>query len=278
MKNWKLESKIADVAKYVECYWFLEKELHDKSFSYPKLNPDPASHLIISSSQNHYNYSHGNNTQHVHGSHWVFPHRKTFVMDHSAPFQMLGVKFKVGALYALRSHDFNYTLDEIEAVDFNRFFGLSNFNPHLLLMMAAEEKQQVCAMLDEALLPGLSECHEDKHSLLVNKVMLLLENTAIAEIGGNLHRSQRTIERSFAKVTGFSMKQVQSMLHLEKILNYLYPLNKEEINWVSVANQFNFSDQPHLIRHFKNTIGKTPAHYTQDRDFTIDIYGNFEFD
>lgn len=278
MKSWKLLPKIEDLAKYVECYWFLEKELNDKSFSYPKLNPDPSAHLIVSVSNNTYEYTHNANTQKVSGSHWIFPHLKTFTMDHSAPFKIVGIKFKIGALYSLKMNNFSSKLDRVEKVDVNHLIGSSAFSSDKFLMNAAEQKQQVCDVLDEMLLPWLSGCHEDKHSHLVRQIMLLLGNTAIAEIGEKLHRSQRTIERSFARVTGLSMKQAQSMIHLEEILNYLYRVNKEDINWADVANKFGFSDQPHLIRHLKSSIGKTPSNYAQDRDLTIDIYGNFEFD
>ncbi|RVU83343.1 AraC family transcriptional regulator [Leucothrix sargassi] len=278
MKSWKLSPKIEDVAKYVECYWFLEKEQHDQSFNYPKLNPDPCSHLIVSNLNSKHEYNHSAKTQNVSGSHWIFPHLKTFTMDHSAPFRIIGVKFKTGALYSLEINDFSSKLDKIERIDLNHLIGSKVFNADQLLVNATEQKKQVCGFLDEMLLPWLSGFHEDKHSHLVRQVMLLLGNTPIAEIGGILHRSQRTIERSFAKVTGLSMKQTQSMIHLEEILNYLYQLNKEDINWADVANKFGFSDQPHLIRHLKSSIGKTPSHYAKDRDLTIDIYGNFEFD
>jgi len=278
MKSWKLSPKIESVAKYVECYWFLEKELHDQSFSFPKLNPDPSAHLVISNLNSTYEYAHSDKIQNVNGSHWIFPHLKTFTMDHSAPFKIIGIKFKVGALYSLKVNNFSSKLDKIEMIDMNHLIGSNTFNPDELLVNAGGQEQQVCDILDEALRPWLSDRYEDKHSHLVRQIMLLLGNTAIAEIGEKLHRSQRTIERSFARVTGLSMKQTQSMIHLEEILNYLYQLNKEDINWADVANKFGFSDQPHLIRHLKSSIGKTPANYALDRDLTIDIYGNFEFD
>lgn len=278
MKSWKLSPKIEDVAKYVECYWFLEKELHDQSFNYPKLNPDPSSHLIVSNLNGKYEYTHSTKTQNVSGSHWIFPHLKTFTMDHSAPFKIIGIKFKTGALYSLEMNNFSSKLDKIEMIDVNHLIGSRKFNPDQLLINAAEQKQQVCDILDEVLSPWLSDCQEDNHSHLVSQIMLLLGDTAISEIGEKLHRSQRTIERSFARVTGLSMKQAQSMIHLEEILNYLYQLNKGDINWADVANKFGFSDQPHLIRYLKSTIGKTPANYALDRDLTIDIYGDFEFD
>ncbi len=100
--------------------------------------------------------------------------------------------------------------------------------------------------------------------------------THICNIGSALHCSQRTIERSFMKVTGFTLKQCHSMNRLEAILEYLYQLDSLKINWVDIATNFNFSDQPHLIRYLKSLIGLTPGEYSRKRDFTIDVYGDFK--
>ncbi|MBL4630400.1 MAG: hypothetical protein JKY14_04320 [Paraglaciecola sp.] len=67
------------------------------------------------------------------------------------------------------------------------------------------------------------------------------------------------------------------MIRLEGILNYLYQLNEGDIDWSHIASMYDFSDQPHLIRHLKNSIGRTPTEYVRNRDLTIDIYGDFEF-
>ena len=105
MKSWKLIPKIASVSKYVECYWFLEKEPHDQSHSFPKLNPDPSCHLIITNDNQAYHYANEGLAQIVEGHHWIFPHLKTFTMDHSSPFKIIGVKFKTGAPYSFNLND-----------------------------------------------------------------------------------------------------------------------------------------------------------------------------
>ncbi|WP_269618039.1 helix-turn-helix domain-containing protein [Zhongshania sp. BJYM1] len=278
MKSWKISPKIESVSKYVECYWFLEKESHDHSNIYPKLNPDPSSHLIIANFNGVHQYTHDPISQKVNGNHWIFPHLKTFTMDHSDPFQIIGIKFKIGALYSLGLPYLSSSLDKVEPVDINQLIGLEEvFNSDQLLTDAVDQKIQVCNILDEILSPWLLRSLEDKHSDLVRQILLLLSDIAITEIGEKLHRSQRTIERSFMRVTGLTMKQVQSMIRLEEMLNYLYQLSEGDINWVDVASKYDFSDQPHLIRYLKNSIGRTPAEYAQNRDLTIDIYGNFEF-
>lgn len=277
MKTWKLLPKTEIVSKYVECYWFLEKELCDQGNTSPKLNPDPCAHLILASDGREHRYAIDTVSQRAKGSHWIYPHKKTFTMDHSSPFTIIGVKFKVGALYALRLEDLGSYLDTITPVCINRLPTLGSLNTDELLLNPSEQKGQVGHILDEALCSWMSTCHEDNHSALVRQILPLLNSTEIMGIGEKLHRSQRTIERSFLRVTGLSMKQVHSMNRLEEILSYLYQLNEADINWTDVAHRYDFSDQAHLIRHLKHTIGSTPAEYAQQRDLTIDIYGNFEF-
>ncbi|MCO4785038.1 helix-turn-helix domain-containing protein [Marinomonas atlantica] len=278
MKTWRLPPLSEAVAQYVECYWFLEKEPHDLSNRYPKLNPDPCAHLIIATPHNVFDYAHKEERQSLCGSHWIFPHRQTFTMDHSSPFSILGVKFRVGALYSLFDKDPCTLIEQVHSVDVSQLWGSTSCSPESLLVNAAERSQQLSHRLDTYLATWIANSHEDRHSQLVRHILQQLDKgQTITEIGLSLHRSQRTIERSFIKVTGLTMKQVHSMNRLENLLNYLYQLGEAEINWSDVANKYDFSDQPHLIRYLKNTIGQTPSDYAQNRDLTIDVYGDFEY-
>ena len=276
MKSWRLLPRTEHLAKYIECYWFLEKEPHDQNFNFPKLYPDPSSHLIIARSNRAYEYTHGSIAQNARGSHWVFPHVNTFRLDHSAPFAILGVKFKIGALYSLDINSVTSSLDKIEEVEVNCLSGTDIFDSELLLIAAEDNKHQAICKLEQLLSPWLIDNYEDKHSRLVREILPLLSHTPVNEIGDQLHLSQRTTERSFYRVTGLSMKQVQSMLRLENLLNDLYQRDESDINWGDIAYKYRFSDQSHLIRQLKSKIGSTPARYAQQRDLTIDIYGNFE--
>ena len=264
------------MAKYVECYWFLEKEHDDVGNNHPKLNPDPAAHLILADAKQNYQYSQDEAPQKGKGNHWIFPHSKTFVMDHSQLFLVVGIKFRVGSLYSLNINSPQPKMDKVVNIDINELIQSESFNVPDLLAKAAEYPQQTCDVLDEWLLPWLLNSYEDKHCELVRRALTLLADTPIARMGTALHCSQRTIERSFLRVTDLTLKQYQSMVQLEEILNYLYQLEGESVNWADVATKFKFSDQPHLIRFLKSSIGTTPGEYVRQRDLAIDVYGNFE--
>lgn len=272
MKNWKIPPKDTSIVKYIDCYWFIEKTPSDSGPEQPKLNPDPAAHLILSDSQQYYQYEQDPLSVTGHGCHLILPHCKTLVMDHSRPFVIMGIKFHVGALYSLPALTDQIALDQIMAVDIKTYF-----NAEIDVNTLPTGQPETCRdLLDELLIPCLLDSREDKHSNLVRKSLSALANTPIAELSAALACSQRTIERSFSRVTGLTLKQYQSMNRLETILNYLYELPDQSIDWSDIAARFGFSDQPHLIRHLKSSIGVTPSHYAKQRDFAIDAYGNFE--
>ncbi|GLX78469.1 hypothetical protein tinsulaeT_18090 [Thalassotalea insulae] len=277
MKNWKLFPSNKEITKYVECYWFLEKEPGDTSHQYPKLNPDPATHLIITQAHTPYHYAADNKLQTGNGSHWLFQHLNTFTMDHSQPFQIIGIKFKIGGPYSLLNQDCKLVTNLIQAVDIKKLT-TSTVNLAQLLSCAANQPKQAAIMLDNLLSDWCKTNHNDQHIELTRQVLTMLETTVIADIGAKLYRSQRTLERSFTRVTGLTMKQTQSMIRLEEMLEHLYSSTDKTINWADIATKYGFSDQPHLIRYLKASIGQTPGQYAKQRNLTIDIYGNFEFD
>ncbi len=276
MRNWKHSPKNSYVAKYVECYWFLERKHGDHGHKYPKLNPDPAGHLILTEAEQCYQYEHGMFSVQGNGSHWIFPHCQTFQMDHSQPFLILGIKFHIGALYSLNITPKQPVMDQIIGVDAKTLLKSEGFSETELLVKARRQPEICCDIIDELLMPWLQASHQDRHSRLSQSALPLLSDTPISKMGVLLHCSQRTIERSFLRVTGLTLKQCQSMNRLETLLEYLHRREAREVDWADIAYQFGFSDQPHLIRYLKNSIGATPGEYVKQRDLTIDIYGNFE--
>lgn len=276
MRNWKIPPKNPTVAKYIDCYWFLEKTQYDSGPKYPKLNPDPAGHLVLSKAQQHYQYENESRSALGQGSHLILPHCKTVSMDHSQPFLILGIKFQVGALYSLRCPTPYPLLDQVISIDVGKLFQLNSFNEEKILAQAMGQPEICSGILDKLLTPSLSEIHRDRHSELIHNVLAIFSGTPLSKMGAELGCSQRTVERSFLRVTGLTLKQYYSMERLEAVLDCLHKLEATEINWADIAFRFGFSDQPHLVRYLKRSIGSTPGEYVQQRDLAIDAYGNFE--
>lgn len=274
---WVKASETAEISTYIEGYWFIEKTDTTSGNEYPKLNPDPSAHLILSPPAQRYYYDLNPGIAQGKGSHWLFPHQATFELDHSQAFSHLGIKFHPGALWALGiTSDTGAALDTVKEIHLSDVLVkefTSGLNPENLIATARINTQQCCEQLDAMLLPWLEKGKMDNHVKLTQKVLPLLNNTPISELSKKVFCSQRTLERSFNKTTGLTPKQCQSMIRLEALLEYLHQRNASDIDWVDVAYQFGFSDQPHLIRSLKQQIGLTPSAYSKDRGLTIDVYG-----
>ncbi len=276
MNNWKISSSNRLISKYIDCYWLIEKKPEDVSFDYPKLNPDPSSHLILAPAGQPYHYKFGDRDIEGYGCHLILPSTSTIVLDHSKPFVILGIKLQVGAIYSLKFNStFPLTNLVINHADFLPI-ELSPVNSPSFFSEVTEQFERTCKKLDDLLFPWVQISREDKHSQLVREAISIFEQTPISEMGNSLHCSQRTIERTFRRVTGLTLKQYESMLRFEALLSYLYQNKDTKLHWADIATQFGFSDQPHLIRYLKATIGATPNDYLKQRDITIDVYGDFE--
>jgi len=281
MKNWKISPKNPTIAQYIDCYWFLEKSQSDTGPEHPKLNPDPAAHIIIASSEQPYHYEYENYLATGAGSHLISPYGKTFTLDHTQAFRVIGIKLKVGALYSLPLMASANVVNEILNLDVQQQLQISEHDEAALLDQQEEKAEHYRDQLDILLQPLITKSQENKHSELVRKILTLFNSTSLlaielSDIGSTLGYSQRTIERSFSKVTGFTLKQYHTMQKLEAMLDHLHKLPTEQINWTDVALSFGFSDQSHLIRYLKSTLGTTPGQYADTRGLVIDAYGNFE--
>lgn len=273
MNNWKQAPLNPAVLKYVECYWAIEKSSNDTGLDFPKLNPDPAGTLILAPANQTYGYQLDGARFEGSGSHLLLPNTKTITIDHTKPFSILGIKFHVGAMYSLK---FDQDIPLVNAIIQNADCLLSELNlTHSSPPRETKSTELIGPVLDDQLLPWLQKSHEDQHSDLVRHIISIFHRTPLSEIDNALGCSQRTVERSFRRVTGMTLKQYESMVRIESLLSYLYQQKNSPLNWADIAIQFNFSDQPHLIRYLKSTIGTTPQNYLKQRDITIDVYGDF---
>lgn len=277
MIKWIEKPNLKSVSAFVESYWYLETDSGNSSNLYPKLNPDPSAHLLIASFQDGFRYMTENCVIQGRGAHWLFPQTRTLTLDHSKHTKIVGIRFRVGALYCLPFIHESQLVNQILEVSKNQYSEYCFPEVEKALQLAKTDINRCVVLLDECLKVLLAGLNIDKNALLVKKALKLLPETPINELSDSLHCSHRTLERSFMKVTGLTLKQCKSILKFEALLQHIYTLDKESIDWVGLAYEFGFSDQPHLIRHVKSVIGETPGRYLEKRDLTIDTYGGVEF-
>jgi len=230
-------------------------------------------HLIIARPDLPYLYNQGIINSTGLGCHIMHPASKSTQLHHKDAFSIIGVKFLPGASFVLQSLLPSVVVNKVE--DFNKKELCLPVQEYL--QQGEIEQQQLIFLLDEILLSYCQQANINKHfQQNQHCLQLLAAGNTTKQLAEKLFCSTRTLERNFLKVTGLTLKQYQTMQRLELLVTYLYQQGQQKQNWAEIAAQFGFSDQPHLIRYLKQQIGLSPNNYLNQRDLTIDVYGDFE--
>ena len=88
----------------------------------------------------------------------------------------------------------------------------------------------------------------------------------IDRVAQNAGWSARQLQRQFGDRVGISPKFFARMQRFQGVLR---AMDDPTLNWVSAANQYGYFDQAHLIRDFRQFVGKPPtALLEQELDLT----------
>jgi AraC-like DNA-binding protein len=88
-------------------------------------------------------------------------------------------------------------------------------------------------------------------------------NETLGEQARRYNKSERWLQKRYAKVYGMSFKQMQNNLKFHQAHQVLSrAVNKREpVNLTTVAYHFGYFDQAHFIKDFKRYTGMTPGQY-----------------
>ena len=129
------------------------------------------------------------------------------------------------------------------------------------------DPQSVINALNDFFLKLISK-KDTSDSWLIKAQQYLLQNKgtiSLKDLEYFTGYSERHIERKFEEHIGISPKKYNTIIRLHHFLS----LMKNDINKASMTNlsyEAGYSDQSHLIKEFKNTIGLTPSQYLKTKN------------
>ncbi|MBB6236870.1 AraC-like DNA-binding protein [Pedobacter sp. AK013] len=83
----------------------------------------------------------------------------------------------------------------------------------------------------------------------------------VSEVAAAAHVTVRTLERNFKRSSGHTVKDVSGLMRFEQVRNRLWM--DPSANLASLADEFGYTDQPHLSREFKRYSGTSPAAFAR---------------
>ena len=84
---------------------------------------------------------------------------------------------------------------------------------------------------------------------------------AVSQVAAAAHATVRTLERKFKQSSGYTVKDVTSLMRFEQVRNHLW--HHPNVNIASLAHEIGYTDQAHLSREFKRYSGSTPAAFAR---------------
>ncbi|MBC7004620.1 helix-turn-helix transcriptional regulator [Photobacterium sp. BZF1] len=260
--------------------WYLEVENSDTIEQLPQLIPNPRAHLLFTPPEQAYCYQSGSDQLSGKGSHLLTASDRILTLIDNAPLKRIGITFRPEGLYLLNKSN-------LALVNQCGWFDwlTPQFGQHFQQQLwQCDSKQSLIGNIKQHVGSLCFSSQIDKPFTTAQKAIALMEDSHceapdqyidVNQLANLCACSRRTLERSFRQVTGLSIKKYQLMIKLELMILALYK-QQGDIDWTAFSQQFGFSDQSHLIRQLKQQLKRTPSSYLQNRDLTIDVYGDFE--
>lgn len=262
MKNWKRKPESVALQLYVEYIWALQVTKPTQKSAL--LLPNTSANLILSPDNEPHTYVKNGSLLEIRGGHWISPYTEELYVLDKHPRQILGVKFHPGGPYGLglinEMPKPPKTIQEHSSV-----FGW----PEKVVINESEKAIEIF----ESKLLSLCQKKTDQAWKNVHSALNCINSGKKLD---KLPLSRRTLERHFLLVTGLTIKQYEQMKRMDQLIWSIYKENPEEIDWSDLAYRFGFSDQSHMIRQLKKSIGTTPTNYLLKRHLSIDLFGDFE--
>ncbi len=83
----------------------------------------------------------------------------------------------------------------------------------------------------------------------------------VSQVAAAAHATVRTLQRKFKRSSGYSVKDVASLMRFEQVRNHLWL--DPDTNLAGLAHMLGYSDQAHLSKEFKRFSGTTPGAFAR---------------
>ncbi|MDX1939547.1 MAG: helix-turn-helix transcriptional regulator [Saprospiraceae bacterium] len=257
MKVTSREYPVSPILKpYVECYWSQESDGTPQEYSsMQRCLPLGMSELIFQVGEIHQLGivdEDGN------------PFPKAYIegmMDESVLWQMpgassiFGARLKPEGLIQLFRRPLAYFFNNFVLVE--DFFGYDSKILIENIQNAATHRERI-AILEYFLISQLKQS-KPKHNYFteaMKKIRSSNGNISIETLSKTLYVCERQLQRAFKVNLGLSPKTYQRIIRFSNTYNSI--LQREELNWAELAQQYDYADQAHFIRDFKQFAGATP--------------------
>lgn len=200
---------------------------------------------------------------HDHDRYWVAGlQTEPLTIESTGESNLISIRFRPGGAHAL----FGLPISELndQVLDLDLILGTQVDSLRSRLAEAQGFEVQV-NVIEEWLFDRLRP-REYEHSLVGRALANLAEHSAgqrISDLCEQIGLSNKHMISLFRDVVGVPPKGMARILRFHQLIEEVK--DKPRVDWVTLAHRFNYYDQSHLIREFRQFAGVAPSDYISRR-------------
>jgi AraC-like DNA-binding protein len=184
---------------------------------------------------------------------------RALIVTTTGAVSLLGVRFRPGGLSGFCALNAAELTDA--QVDLTNFWGqLAQETWHRLGETSPAERIGLLQKVLGARTNGGNQTDPFIHHC-VTRIEAARGGLRIRDLERSTGLSARQLERKFARHLGISPKSFARVVRFKAVAGAAAAANPDPPDWVRLAGDFGFADQPHLVREFKAFSGLTPVDY-----------------
>jgi AraC-like DNA-binding protein len=249
--------------QYISRYWIWEDEP-----DLPQLLPGTGTELMF-----HYHQPfvgiHKDKACEMPLCHIIAPRNEFYYLKPVYRVGFIAVRFRAGAFRHFCREPSHNLIDSF--IDIRELWGKYgvDFGQQVLDGKNLEERILTIERFLMALLAKYQK-PEKWMDIAVRKVLYEYSSVKLSELSRNFLISERQLQRKFKECVGISPKAFQRNSRFEAVLKQLL-LNKRK-DYLTVALDNGYYDQPHFIKEFQRYAGQQPSSFLQEINFMSHFY------
>lgn len=247
---------------WIETLWQVQKDFADHETIVSRLSAFLHGHLIFPLNDFTSTYVLNKKIYTFTGSHLLYPQSSALFLHQSLQVSLIGAELSLGTAYLLKKAK---ALCESAP---SKIAAPLRFSPSF--SGGFDEAENLLSVYFKEL---NLKSYIDRHYILAKKIETQLKQNPdqlIGDLCTSLGFSQRTLERSFKKVSGYSLKTYYNIYRFNLYLEHM--ISSKHLSHALLEEYYYFYDQSHCIKQFKNYVGTTPQQLTRRSDMVSSQY------
>jgi AraC-like DNA-binding protein len=256
------------LAKYIKCFWFLESEAAD-SPGQERILPDGCTEIVFHLADPFMQYNSDGAVVRQPPAMLVGQMRRHLIIQPTGRVRVLGVRFWPGGAYPF------LRLPQYEIAD--RVIGLESvwgaIAGELHSRIADAATAAASAMqVEKTLMSRLNQFrHHDEGALKgIDFILRAGGCLSIDMLAQEMGVNSRRLDRTFNTRVGLPPKTLCRIVRFQQVFKKIE--RRQNPDWVQIALECGYYDQPHFIKEFKAFAGKEPTSYLAEQNAMSDHF------